>query len=98
MLVVKKMGDWVTHISRSVIARLMMNMLAGVRRLRLLQHRATPNRKSLGLEFVEMGTQLETKLDTDTASETSAGPSEGGRSRTVASNIHFWFHGSEAPT
>lgn len=37
MLVVKKMGDWVTHISRSVTARLMMNMLAGVRRLRLLR-------------------------------------------------------------
>ena len=39
MLVVKKMGVCVTHISRSVIARLMMNMLAGVRRLRLLTHR-----------------------------------------------------------
>lgn len=37
MLVVKKIGVCVTHISRSVTARLMMNMLAGVRRLRLLQ-------------------------------------------------------------
>lgn len=37
MLVVKKMGVCVTHISRSVTARLMMKMLAGVRRLRLLQ-------------------------------------------------------------
>lgn len=37
MLVVKKIGVCVTHISRSVRARLMMNMLAGVRRLRLLQ-------------------------------------------------------------
>lgn len=36
MLVVKKMGVCVTHISRSVTARLMMKMLAGVRRLRLL--------------------------------------------------------------
>lgn len=37
MLVMKKMGVCVTHISRSVTARLMMKMLAGVRRLRLLQ-------------------------------------------------------------
>lgn len=29
------------------------------------------------------GTQLETKLEADTASETSAGPSEGRRSRTA---------------
>lgn len=39
MLVVKKMGVCVTHISRSVTARLMMKMLAGVRRLRLLRSR-----------------------------------------------------------
>lgn len=36
MLVVKNTGVCVTHISRSATARLMMKMLAGVRRLRLL--------------------------------------------------------------
>lgn len=36
MLVMKKMGVWVTHMSKSVTARLMMKMLDGVRKLRLL--------------------------------------------------------------
>lgn len=37
MLVVKKVGVWVTHIRKSVTARLMINMLAGVLKLLLLQ-------------------------------------------------------------
>ena len=42
MLVVKNMGAWVTHISRSVMARLIMNMFAGVRRdLLLYAHKHT---------------------------------------------------------
>lgn len=45
MLVVKKMGVCVTHISRSVMARLMMKMLAGVRRLRLLQSKKKINHR-----------------------------------------------------
>lgn len=37
MLVVKKMGAWVAHMRKSVMARFIINMLAGVLRVRLLQ-------------------------------------------------------------
>jgi len=53
MLVVKKMGAWVTHMRKSVRARFIINKLAGVLRVRLLHiHVHTYKHKTINCSFL----------------------------------------------